>query len=65
MTRPNESDTVPTANPADVQEQERPVIDRGFDPETVADDALPDGSQAEADIGDLEEQSLEVAEDDE
>ncbi|MCS3844006.1 hypothetical protein [Microbacterium sp. AK031] len=52
------------ASEADVQEQQRPALEDGFDPEQTADTDPPDGSRADADPADLHEQSLEVPEDD-
>jgi len=57
--------TPDAAADADFQEQQRPEVEEGFDPERTAETAPPTGASTEADPADLQEQSEEVLEDDE
>lgn len=63
-TNPDMSESSLAANPADVQDQQRPVVEQGLDPEAAAETARPDGADVEADTADREEQAAEVVEND-
>jgi len=45
---------------ADQQEQQRPLVEEGFDPERPAADPVPDAGRLDADPADVQEQVTEV-----